>query len=271
MSRSFPGDVSSTTPRDFPQAPLETLSSELRTYRAVLELLIDDPDEFVDEVVDEVLAMPADRRFESSVTVLEEHAREAFGSVEAFWSQFPAGDPEKALDLLETLSKKLRDETLEGVFQYRDPETHLVLVAAYQLLLDAVGRIDATEDDEERRRLVSTCVALLARIYDASANRTDEDGVGTELRTIADDVGWAISELYDRHDPTEVDPETALEGIRAFGAVVAYGNLDISVSRGAELAKVSTTEFETTLAEGDVRPRYGPESVEELRRDGMDE
>jgi hypothetical protein len=271
MSHSPSGDVSSTTPQDFPKGPLDTLESELSTIWAVLDLVLDDPQEFIEGIVEDVLRMPPEKRFTESMDVVEEHARNEFGSVDAFRSQIPTANPEKMRRLFRTLFEKLQKDTLQGVFHHRKPTAHLVLVAAYQMVLDATEQISETKDNEEQKRLFSTLFALVLRIYDLSA--TEEADENEALEELALDVQWANFVLRGESaesDPRESDIE-ATDDVRIFGSMIAYAELNISVNRGAELAQTSTDEFEKMLQKFGVRPRYGPESVEDLHRDSVDE
>ncbi|MDY6765393.1 MAG: UPF0175 family protein [Halobacteria archaeon] len=56
-------------------------------------------------------------------------------------------------------------------------------------------------------------------------------------------------------------------GVIESGAVLAFELLDISVSRGAELAGLSEDEFTDLLEQYGISSIYGPDSVEELYED----
>ena len=66
-------------------------------------------------------------------------------------------------------------------------------------------------------------------------------------------------------DPEERPFEQIRREVFKEGAILAYQKADISVSRGAELANIPVKEFEEALAAAGVKPKYGPETVEELR------
>jgi len=72
-------------------------------------------------------------------------------------------------------------------------------------------------------------------------------------------------------NPEGLSSDEVKEHIIEFGAVIAYARLNISISRGAELAGVSPEEFRAELDRYDVDLRFGPNSVEELYEDGVDE
>lgn len=57
-------------------------------------------------------------------------------------------------------------------------------------------------------------------------------------------------------EPTRnAGPDVKTEVI-AFGTVISYARLNISVSRGAELATLSSQEFQARLKQYDVEPRF---------------
>jgi len=66
-------------------------------------------------------------------------------------------------------------------------------------------------------------------------------------------------------DPEEQSFEHIRREVFKEGAILAYQKADISVGRGAELANLPMKEFEEALAAAGVKPKYGPETVDELR------
>jgi len=69
------------------------------------------------------------------------------------------------------------------------------------------------------------------------------------------------------YDPEDIPVEQMYQEILVWGAVDAYQELEITVSRGAELAELPREEFEQQLAARGIRPNYGPESGEGLNEE----
>lgn len=104
-------------------------------------------------------------------------------------------------------------------------------------------------------------LALLSRLQHILADSPE---------SLSDDVIWdAAYGLHyltaGDHGPDVPNPEgmsfdEAKEQIIRFGAVIAYSRLNISLSRGAELAGVAPEGFRAELDRYDIEPRYGPNS-----------
>lgn len=254
--------------------PFGPSTSWRRHLEVSLEFAFDDPDAFLEGIVDDVLALPAERRFSDSHEVLRDRVVEEFGSVAAFESRL-GRDRSELLGryFLKTVTAVL-DETLQGVFFRRDASGHLVVAATLESIRWALQRtLDAESGDSdsgpERDRAAPAAVATFCRFWAA----TREDGGGVP-RALLRDVVRTVNVLAGPGETAfDVDGEASHEELRemveAFGAVVAYRDLDISVGRGAELLGCSRAEFEALLDRFGVEPRYGPDSVDELREDTL--
>lgn len=272
MANARPGgDVSQRGPAEYLD-PLAPLSSQFQQLKSMMELVFEDYEEFLQDLNEDILALPPEERFTRSHEVLRDHVEGKFGSSDAFAAILPESDPAKLPAFLEQVFDKLLEDVLEGVFFQRNPEDHLVLAALFRTLEYSIQRLDETDDHETENRIASTMLALLSRLQHILADSPE---------SLPDEAIWDTA--YGLHYVTAGDsgpdfpnPEGASfdetrNGVIEFGAVIAYARLSISVSRGAELAGVAPEEFRSKLDRYDIEPRYGPNSKEELYEDGIDE
>lgn len=265
------GDVSQRGPREYLD-PLAPLSSQLRQLESMMGLIFDDYDEFLRDLTQEILSLAPEERFTQSHEVLRDHMEAQFGSTDAFAAVLPESDPEKLPAVLEQLFGKSSSDVLEGVYLQRRPDDHLVLAALLQTLNYGIQRLEEADQQELKNRLGSTILALLCRLHRISAESPD---------SLGDDAIWDTAyglhyvsvddEGQDVPNPDQLSFDDAEQHVLEFGAVIAYSQLDISVSRGAELARTSTKEFRDLLDRYEIDPRFGPSTVEELSANGTDE
>lgn len=265
------GDVSQRGPAEYLD-PLAPLSSQFQQFESMLEFVFDDYEEFLKDLTDDILALPPEERFIKSHEVLREHVEDQFGSTDAFAAILPESDPAKLPVFLKQVFDKLLTDVLEGVFFQRNPEDHLILAALFQTLDHGIQRLDEVDDQESKNRIASIILAILSRLQHILADSPE---------SLPDEAIWDTA--YGLHylttedsgpdfpNPVAMSPDEVKEHIIEFGAVIAYARLDISLSRGAELAGVSPEEFRAELDRYDVESRFGPNSVEELYEDGLDE
>lgn len=272
MSNAQPGgDVSQRGPGEYLD-PLAPLASQFQQLRSMMELVFDDYEEFLQDLNEDILALPPEERFTQSHEVLREHVENRFGSTDAFAAILPESDPEKLPAFLQQVFDKILTDVLEGVLFQRDPEDHLILAALFQTLNYSIRRLSEAEKQETKDRIASTMLAMVSRLQnilsDSPESLPDEaiwdTAYGLHYLTIQDSGP-------DFPNPDKMSYDEAKQQVIEFGAVIAYARLSISISRGAELAGTSTDEFRTKLDRYDVEPRFGPNSVEELYEDDIDE
>lgn len=261
-------------PEEAAGAPLAPFSTRFETLEAVLRFVVDDPETFASDLFDAVLELPRKTRFYDSRSELEEVVEAEFGSVDAFRAQMDAFDPEEVPALLTSLFESLIQDTVERVFFVRDATPTLIIGSSYQILKQGFTALDQVDQPDEQRAVASSCLAVIARIYEgAKLEKVDEDW----LLELALDVVWAsnvITEMTGEGqftDPESISSSEAFRDAAIYGAVIAYAHLDISVSRGAELAGLSVEEFEQQLESHQVQPRYGPDSAESIDGKLIDE
>lgn len=265
------GDVSQRGPAEYLD-PLAPLSSQFQQLKSMVELVFDDYEEFIQEFNEDILALPPEERFTQSHAVLRDHIGDRFGSTDAFAAILPESDPAQLPSFLKQVFDTLLTDVLEGVFFQRDPDDHLVLAALLHALYYAIQRLEETDDQETRNRIASSMFALLSRVQHTLTDSPE---------SLPEEAIWDTA--YGLHyitagdvDPAFPNPEgvsfdDAKEQVIEFGAIIAYARLDISLSRGSELAGVPPEEFQGELERYDIVPRFGPNSIEELYEDGIDE
>jgi len=125
--------------------------------------------------------------------------------------------------------------------------------------------------DDLDEPLPSVALALNSRLMDFQ-----EENFETLYEDLIEDVVYANYYLADATGrptpthPSELSDRRMQKQILAMGATKAYRNLDISLSRGAELAGMSLDEFEAALSQQGIQPKQGPDADEELYDESED-
>lgn len=256
--------------------PFEPLASQINQLEAYLDFAFEDYSDLLSKMSDRVLALPPEERFTSSIHTAQEVIEDELGSVDVFRSNFPMGE-DQLISLLDEAFKQIMGEILSGILVIREPDDHLLLVSAMQELRLCIDiaydcKKDAGfADSIDKEQLFSTLTALWARIY--SIRNSEEASFRDKLAIDTVRAFYFRTDSLDSPQMTDHPDALSDKGITAFirkyGAVIAYAGLDISVSRGAELAEIPPREFRELLEKRGVEIRYGPESVEDLNSDSM--
>lgn len=261
-------------PNGSPEAPLRHFSNQFGAIETALQFVIDDPGEVVAEIFEAVLKLPRERRFSESIVEVEDIVKRRIGSEEVLKAHFREFEPDDFISLPREQLDSLLEDTVERVFFVRHASPTLVICSAYEIARQCSYAVGENQDDDLNKRALSSMLAVIARLYEGS---TTERAGQEWLEALATDVLWAshaVSEDTQSGSDAivgEIEPSDALEDAVRFGAVVAYARLDISVSRGAELAGVSVADFEQELKRYDVQARYGPTSTDELEGNVLDD
>jgi predicted HTH domain antitoxin len=268
-------DNGPNSPRGPDGGPFEPLQNEVRSIRTTLGLFFDDPEEVFRTIYEDVLALPPEERFTDSIEVVGEVIREEVGSLEAAaaLSGLDESDSQRMNRRLITLTEELLERSLQPVWGVRDAKPAVATAAGLSAIRFGFQYLEEQPEvpDEDRKQIVSTLLALMARILNIADLDQDEFDVDDVLR----DLGYTVHYIGDAAeggpefpDPDETEFEEVRDELFKLGSVIAYQNLNISVGRGAELAGLSRFEFEELLEAHDIEPRYGPESVDGLQ-DGV--
>ncbi len=269
MPKVSGGGIDPSGPRD-PLNPLGPLKSQIQHFEAMFEVIFDDYEGFIDELYRNVQQMPPEQRFTESADEVKEMVQSQFGSIDALVSQFPFDEDTLNIFLKKAISSLIK-QVLEGVYVVRNPEGHLIVAASLQAILNAVNRA-LHEDNYDGEVLSSAVLALYARFYNLVKYENGDVSEEAVVRDVARGLHYtheAFGESYFRPHPDEIDFELLREEIVRYGAVSAYKHLDISVTRGAELANVSHNEFRELLDRHGVRPNLGPDSLEDLHESSL--
>ena len=268
MTRIHASEDASQTPSQRVANPLAPFKEQLEAYTSTLELIYDDFGEWVAELVADVLELSSEARFTGSVDVFEEHLTREFGSPDAFESQLPNWNEETAQEFSDQLIERVLRRTLEQIWYVRDPEPYLLIAVGFVSI--QYGLRHAREMAERNRKVaLSSTLGYLARLYDVAESGADADQLNEELVRDTARLIYHIERAVDSESESIDDPEsddiTDLRvEIRRLGAVIAYSRLDISLSRGAELAGVPQPVFRELLAESGVTARFGPSDADDL-------
>lgn len=262
------GEVSHSGPENVD--PFAPLSLQIQQFEAMLELVFEDYQSFVKDLSEEILSLPPKERFTKSPEVLREHIETRFGSTDAFTALLPEANIERFHEKLGEIVEKQLEQILPGIFYERTPDDRLVLAALFKTFHTAIDRIQDVEDEETEKRLIGSILVLACHLQGLGEG---EESLDEEM---VRDVGYAIAHVFstsDNHspvpDPDELDTDEARQLVREVGAVVAYTRLNISVSRGGELAGVTTEEFSKVLQSFGIQPRHGPITIDELHEDSV--
>lgn len=262
-----------------PDGPFERLSTE---YQSVLSLLesaarVFDLPSFV-EAAESVVERPTEERFRMSPEEIGEI--HGFGAADKrpllrraarLFGDLGNGKlVSKLVAVLDGPLTDMRDEALEQVLVNPEQDQGALILGLY---LDRL--LDVQEALGQRVRLSGGADDLFA-CWHALMSRVVLVGEGEQTRVtdgMLVDIAFADYCLaeFRGDEPGTPPPERSIDAIREEvvreGAVLAYEELDITVSRGAELAGVRVQEFEELLADHGVRPRYGPDDPSELFED----
>jgi len=267
-----------------PTQPLVNLVTELDR---VTSITFDDPEAFVDEMVDELLDMPRAERFERGAAVVEQHITKEFGGIEGFEAQFPLAAAMAASifdELLNAWANEIAGRALEA--NGRQKNSLLVILQAIDSMQTSLrmvrGATSSNELDKQRdpdgqsertavnsQVFASIIVSLYARFY--REIQRDINGQSPDIETLAEDVVYSeqvtLAAVHGSGAATsidEMDRREILLRVIQMGAARAYEERDMSVARGAELAETSQEAFVELLEMTDREPDYGPDSVEDL-------
>lgn len=243
----------------------ETMVNVLEVFASILDL----PD--LVESAETIVSLPPEKRFTEAKEIYEDLLRDSEGNgTEYVENTLPTVKKEvivpRLLSTIQDILSTLEEDTLEGILVDRNNDRgYLVLSLYLEKTRQVFSDIELYRDDECLETLISTGVALYSRIFLISL-REENEITEDMLRDIVRAEYYrkkAISQEFG-DNPEKLPISIVEKKILLEGATLAYTELDISVSRGAELAGVSSDEFEAALVEKGIRPEYGPANEEEL-------
>lgn len=230
--------------------------------------------DYLKEMSHEVLEMPPEERFTQSMDVLTER----------MVSEVEESEFDVNTDMLEqffpVLMKQLTDDldrvghrSLEFIVESREGARLSMVISLYFEAISELLQLlyEQSLSDDLDEPLPSVALALNSRLMDFQ-----EENFETLYEDLIEDVVYANYYLADATDrptpthPSELSDRRMQKHILAMGATKAYRNLDISLSRGAELAGMSLDEFEAALSQQGIQPTQGPDADEELYDESED-
>lgn len=249
--------------------PFQSFSSIQDQFEAAVKASFDDPEVFFENVIDDVLEIPPEERFERSISVMEEHYESEFGQADAFQALLPFGQQWIESYLTELFSQVMT-EVAKTAFHTREGGDWLIILPVFRACNVAFEGITKDSiEDSEKFKLYSALVALFFRLY-REVNREKEHENG-DFELVAMDLVRALEVIVPItnagagvQSPEKVTSSEAYEMALQEGAILCYVYAEISVGRGAELAGLSQVEFRNLLESYGITPRYGPESVSDL-------
>lgn len=249
--------------------PFQSFSTLSEGFEAAVSVTFDDPDAFIEEIIQGVLEMPPEERFKKSADLLEEKLIEKFGSTEAFGALLPL-DQEWIDQFLNQMFSRAMNDISQTAFYNRDGADWVILLAALNTCKHGFSRLDEVDlGEEERREVASSLLSLYFRLY-REIKREKEAGEG-DFQIVAKDVLRAQDVILPKigienglPSANEVSDSEAYRFVRQEGAVLCYKRVEISLGRGGELAGLSESHFKQVLESYGEKPFYGPDSSEEL-------
>jgi len=165
-------------------------------------------------------------------------------------------------DSIDTLANRLVSE--------RGNERHTLILAVFLEKYYSVLKIfeemhyqDRYEDSlAELNSIFATLNSHLVLIVIGKKEQIDEDLLRDILR--ADYYMSKLDHEELSYNPNKISLEEVERRVVKQGSLSAYDRLDITVSRGAELAGLPTSEFEQLLIDNGICVNYGPSDREEL-------
>jgi predicted HTH domain antitoxin len=239
-------------------------------WQEIIEQVVDQADleEFFDAIADIQEMSPEERFTESAnrfhAVFVDEGVEEDVNAVVSGVESSPISkEMFEAFDEVWTLLQKAMLKQLE---QSREDEIPRLLFALYlEKAQNAFVATDsAIEDSEQIDRPVSTFIALSSRLLEVifDGGEVDEEEMFRDVLRADYYMDQSGSPLL--QSPEEFGEEEVREKVLVEAAVLAYQRLDISVGRGAELAGISVPEFEDALDRHGIRPKYGPQNLDEI-------
>lgn len=265
MSAVDPGNYSEEGPFGVVADSSKAMLNILESFASLLDL----PD--LVKTSKEIVSLPPEQRFTESVDRYKDLLTDSEGQQpNQLEKRLPDVKKEiilpKLLSALQDILITVEERILQGVLVDRDEDRGYLVLALYlEKARQIFADIEFYRESESLKMLLSTGVALYSRIL-LIALREQTEITEDTLRDIVR-ADYYRSKAVNREigdDPEKLPMKIIEKKISLDGAVLAYSKLDISVSRGAELANVSTDEFEAALVEKGIRPRYGPANDEEL-------
>ncbi|MFC5972070.1 hypothetical protein ACFPYI_12085 [Halomarina salina] len=236
-------------------------------------LLFENPEEELQDLTTDILALDENERFTSSLELVHERLLGEDGDIETIQAIAPNVNPERIQRLMDVVLGEINQGLYGLIDSHRNAEIPTALLAAFVALAAGIDELDsdALSDDNEEQ-VLSSMVALFCRLQRlVDADETSDESVRILIHDVGATLYYVDKALDDESDfpsPSETDFETLRASVLEFGAAVAYANMPISIGRGAELADCSRFEFESVLEDLDIEVRRGPSSVEELHNDG---
>lgn len=230
--------------------------------------------EEVKEISHETLEMPPEERFTQSLGVLEERmVSELEGSDLDIDTDFLEQSLPILLNKLTDDLDSKEDQSLAFAVENREGARLSLVISLYFEALSELLQLlyEQSLSDDLDEPLPSVALALNSRLMDFQ-----EENFEILAKDLIEDVVYAnyyLAQATDRPTPThpsELSDRRMQKQVLTIGATKAYRELDISLSRGAELAGMSLDEFEAALSQQGIQPRQGPDADDELYDDSED-
>lgn len=265
MSATDQGNYSASGPFRVVADHSQSMVDIIEVFTSIFDL----PD--LVETAKEIVSLPPEERFTSSDEKFKELLTDSEGEPsKPIEERLSSLDKDvvmpRLFNVVQDMLGTLETNIIEGVLTDRNESRgYIVLGLYFAETRQAFSDLSHYEDSDDFEVLLSTVIALYSRIL-LIAFREQTEVNEDMLRDVVRADYYRNKVIYGQtgDNPEELPLETVEKKVLLDGAVLAYSKLDITVSRGAELANVSTDEFETTLVENGIRPRYGPASEEEL-------
>ena len=242
---------------------------DFEAWEDVIEQAVDrgDLNEFF-EAIEDIQSMDPGQRFTKSADRLHTvFSEEAGGEVGDLFDDYDSSPISREMyEAFDNVWDLLQQAVLKDLRRSRDNEDARLLLALYlEKAQEAFVEFDRSiEHDENIKRPLSIFIALSSRLIEIVFS---DDGTADEemLRDVAQaDYYLSDSPSMLTQYPEEISDEEIRKMVRLEGAVLAYDQIDISVSRGAELADVPQSRFKEALERYGITPKYGPDSIDDL-------
>lgn len=262
----------STTGHDSRRPEDESFGADFETWEEVIEQVVDrgDLEEFF-EAIEDIQAMEPEQRFTESADRLHSvFSEEDSGEVSEFFTDYDSSPISREMyEAFDTVWDLLQQAILKDLRRSREYEAARLLLALYlEKAQDAFVEFDRSIEQGERiKHLLSVFIALSTRLIEIVFSEDSADDEEMLRDVVRADYYLSDSPSMLIQHPEEIPVEELRSRVRMEGAVLAYDQLEISVSRGAELADVSCSQFKEALERHGITPQYGPDSIDALVED----
>ena len=226
-----------------PVSPYLSVSPYVARFRTFLRFYPDGTRDLIEEVFDEILTLPEERKFTESAVFLDDRFEAELDRPLLDFLPISRDEDEILADLADGFERG-QQKTVDRLRQLEDPRAHLVVVVYTELLLGAIDALRTATGD--RQRILSAVLPLIIRLDRAHGNAPMTTDFLLDAALSEYYLARAVGDEVDDH-PGAHDVELVEFDVLAHGVVLTYRESDLSRSNAAAVLGLSEAEFDRLL------------------------